>query len=293
MSIARRLVGFNLLTACILGVGGWYAGWFGAHAVAAPSIDFFGDIDFNELEQAELLVVDDNGPNRDLIAGYFEKTDHQLRFAVNGVEAVEKIREKLPNLVLMDIRMPEMDGHTALMELRKIPGTELLPVVAVTASSMIDDEQVLRGYFAGYVRKPFSRQALFHELAAFLPRRSQRTVPTATEPAGRAAPERVAPQSRPDLIPALRELEEGRWREVSDSGAINDVRNFAQRLAELGANADCAPLREYGAALLKDSEEYAILRMEQRLRDYPKVIQSLAPPPAGASPPSTASTLRS
>jgi cytochrome c oxidase subunit 1 len=49
MSIARRLVGFNLLTACILGVGGWYAGWFGAHAVAGPSIDFFGTIDFNEL----------------------------------------------------------------------------------------------------------------------------------------------------------------------------------------------------------------------------------------------------
>mgnify|MGYP001546789501 CR=1 FL=1 len=150
--------------------------------------DLADDIDFNELEPAELLVVDDNGPNRDLIAGYFEKTDHQLRFAVNGVEAVEKIREKLPNLVLMDIRMPEMDGHTALMELRKIPGTELLPVVAVTASSMIDDEQVLRGYFAGYVRKPFSRQALFHELAAFLPRRSQRTGPTAAEPAGRHTP---------------------------------------------------------------------------------------------------------
>ncbi len=45
----RRLIGFNLLTGVILGVGGWYVGWFGAHAVVAPSLSFFGDIDFNEL----------------------------------------------------------------------------------------------------------------------------------------------------------------------------------------------------------------------------------------------------
>ena len=49
MTVARRLVGFNLLTACLLGIGGWYVGWFAAHAVVGPSIAFFGDVDFNEL----------------------------------------------------------------------------------------------------------------------------------------------------------------------------------------------------------------------------------------------------
>ena len=43
MTVARRLVGFNLLTACLLGIGGWYVGWFAAHAVVGPSIAFFGD----------------------------------------------------------------------------------------------------------------------------------------------------------------------------------------------------------------------------------------------------------
>ncbi len=45
----RRLIGFNLLTGIVLGVGGWYVGWFGAHAIVGPSIDYFGDIDYNEL----------------------------------------------------------------------------------------------------------------------------------------------------------------------------------------------------------------------------------------------------
>ena len=45
----RRLIGFNLLTGLVLGVVGWYVGWFGAHAIVGPSIDYFGDIDYNEL----------------------------------------------------------------------------------------------------------------------------------------------------------------------------------------------------------------------------------------------------
>jgi cytochrome c oxidase subunit 1 len=45
----RRLIGFNLLTACVLGVGGWYVGWFGAHGIVGPSLDYFGNIDYNEL----------------------------------------------------------------------------------------------------------------------------------------------------------------------------------------------------------------------------------------------------
>jgi cytochrome c oxidase subunit I len=49
MTVARRLVGFNLLTACLLGIGGWYVGWYSAHAVVGPSLDYFGDVDFNEL----------------------------------------------------------------------------------------------------------------------------------------------------------------------------------------------------------------------------------------------------
>jgi len=49
MTVARRLVGFNLLTACLLGIGGWYVGWFAAHGVVGPSLEYFGSVDFNEL----------------------------------------------------------------------------------------------------------------------------------------------------------------------------------------------------------------------------------------------------
>jgi len=203
--------------------------------------------------------------------------------AADGLEAVKQAQQTHPDVVLMDIRMPEMDGHTALAELRKIPGTELLPVIAVTASSMIDDEQVLRGYFAGYIRKPFTRQMLFHELAAFLPRRA-RVVPAApAEPAKTAVAPRVAAKQSPELLQALRRMEAGRWREVSDSGAISEVKDFAQRLVAITGSSSCPPLREYSTALLQDAEEYAILRMEQRLKDFPALVRSLEIADAQAS----------
>ena len=49
MTIARRLIGYNLLTGIVFGVIGWYVGWYGAHAIVGPSLDYFGDIDYNEL----------------------------------------------------------------------------------------------------------------------------------------------------------------------------------------------------------------------------------------------------
>ncbi|HWA86463.1 MAG TPA: ATP-binding protein, partial [Opitutus sp.] len=239
------------------------------------------EVDFNDLQRADILVVDDAESNRELIAGYLENSDHQVRFALNGREALEKIGARLPDVVLMDIRMPEMDGHTALMELRKLPGTELLPVIAVTASSMLDDEHVMRGYFAGYMRKPYTRQMLFHELAAFLPRRARRG-PAVAEPLPSPPAGRPPTTSWTELAPALRHLEAGVWREACDSGAINDVREFARVLDEVARAFSSQPVAEYAAALLRDADDYSVLRIETRLKEFPSLIQSVEPRPASA-----------
>jgi len=236
--------------------------------------DLAEQVDFNELQPANLLVVDDNAANRDLVAGYFERTEHTLTFATNGREALEMVRAKHPDVVLMDIRMPEMDGNMALEEIRKLPGTELLPVIAVTASSMIDDEQVLRGFFAGYVRKPFTRQELFHELAAFLPRR-ERSAAKSTDTSVESSVIPVSTFAKASLVPALRQLESSLWREASESGAINDVKIFADRLIQLGRASASVPVQTYAAALQHEADVYAIVRMETRLKDYPGLIQSI------------------
>ena len=131
-----------------------------------------GAVDFNDFAPATLLVVDDNQTNRAYMAGIFEKTHHQVLFANNGREALACLEKAKPDVVLLDIRMPVMDGRTTLAEIRKQASLVSLPVIAVTASSKAGEEMELQSQFSGYIRKPFSRQTLFLALAQFLQRAS-------------------------------------------------------------------------------------------------------------------------
>jgi signal transduction histidine kinase len=237
-------------------------------------------VDFDDLVPARILVVDDNAINRELLAGFFDGTGHAVRFAANGREAVESVRQHRPDLVLMDIRMPEMDGRTALIEIRKLPGAEILPVVAVTASSMVEDEYVLRGLFAGYLRKPFTRHALFQEMAGFLERRPDPPA-GAAGPAGASGtgPLVIDDERAPlwaEAVRTLRDLETTRWPAVRDSGVINEIKDFSRGLAELGQSAECAPLSHYAEELTRDAENFAVARLEARLADFPALIESIA-----------------
>jgi hypothetical protein len=74
------------------------------------------------------------------------------------------------------------------------------------------------------------------------------------------------------------------WREASESGAINDVKVFADRLTQLGRAAGSVPVQTYAAALQHEADVYAIVRIETRLKDYPGLIQTLEMTSASSAP---------
>lgn len=127
-----------------------------------------GEISF---EPATILVVDDVEFNRDLVRSFLK--NHQLKVleAATGTEGVEMCSTHKPQLVLMDLRMPRMNGYDATEILRKQPETSQIPVIAFTASSMKHDEIRIRKLFSDYVRKPISRNELMATLTKFLPHR--------------------------------------------------------------------------------------------------------------------------
>jgi len=118
---------------------------------------------------ATILVVDDIEFNRELVKSYFlEYGNIRLLEARSGREGVEMTRIHQPDLVLMDLRMPEMNGYQATEILINSPETEHIPVIAFTASSMKHDEANIRKLFADYLRKPISRNELINCLTRFL-----------------------------------------------------------------------------------------------------------------------------
>jgi CheY-like chemotaxis protein len=124
-------------------------------------------------ESSLVLVADDIETNRILVEEILKQNGLRVITAKNGLEAVQMVEERKPDLLLLDIRMPEMDGYEALRNIRLMHNADKLPIVALTAHALKqDEEQILSIGFDGYIRKPFTRSELLAELSRFLPIKS-------------------------------------------------------------------------------------------------------------------------
>ncbi len=118
---------------------------------------------------SRILLVEDVEDNRALARFLLEADGHEVIEAVNGLEALALAREHQPDLILMDLSLPEMDGWEAARRLWSDPATVNLRIVAVTAHAMAGDrERVLAAGFRGYVAKPIDVPAFASQVRAFL-----------------------------------------------------------------------------------------------------------------------------
>lgn len=116
-----------------------------------------------------ILVADDNPTSRELIAEILEAPGFHMVVAADGREAIDKIRELRPNLILLDIQMPVLDGYAVVDLIRKDPELREIPVVALTAFAMFGDrEKAIQAGFDGYITKPIQIAALRTEVFALL-----------------------------------------------------------------------------------------------------------------------------
>jgi CheY-like chemotaxis protein len=130
-----------------------------------------------------ILVVEDNERNRKLVRDVLEFAGYHVVVACSAEEGVALARERTPDLVLMDLQLPTMDGTEALRILKEDPLTRQVPVVAVTAFAMKGDrERALRAGFDGYLPKPISVRALPEQVRAFLNRREHGDEPGSDRP---------------------------------------------------------------------------------------------------------------
>jgi len=120
---------------------------------------------------ATLLLVEDNDLNRDMLSRRLEKMGYQVILAVNGQEGVEMARLHCPDLVLMDINIPVLDGWEAVRLLKNAPDTCAIPVIALTAHAMTSDRDKADEIgFNDYATKPIDFPALVHMIEAWLNR---------------------------------------------------------------------------------------------------------------------------
>jgi two-component system, cell cycle response regulator DivK len=116
-----------------------------------------------------ILIVEDNEKNMKLVRDVLQFKGYETIEAVNGTDGVRLAKERKPDLVLMDIQLPDIDGITALGQIRADPVTQKIPVVAVSASVMPDDQQrIVASGFDAYVTKPINVKSFVETVERFV-----------------------------------------------------------------------------------------------------------------------------
>ena len=238
-------------------------------------------VDINQFEPATVLVVDDVELNRDLFRAFFENTRHRFLEAVNGRDGVDMARREQPDLILMDVRMPVMDGVQATHKLKDDPDLRHIPVIIVTASAMRSEEQELKPIADGFLRKPVSRADLTGQLKHFWK-------PATTPPEPAAVPDLPpdlyelergiapgAPERTAELLAALDPMHETLWPTLCEAPVISEVLEFGETLHALAIENGSPRLLEYAQRLITQANSFELTEMENSLQDFPDVLSAL------------------
>jgi len=121
------------------------------------------------VSSARVLIVEDNPLNLKLVRDVLTKAGFEVIEACTGEEGVARAQDSQPDMILMDLQLPGINGTQALRLIRNDPSGAMVPVVALTAFAMSEDrDRALLEGFDGYVSKPISVRALPHQVAKFL-----------------------------------------------------------------------------------------------------------------------------
>jgi CheY-like chemotaxis protein/nitrogen-specific signal transduction histidine kinase len=223
-------------------------------------------------QESTILVVDDIEDNRELIVKNFEGTKVKVLTANDGLEAIKIFKEKNPQLILMDIRMPIMDGYEAAAEIKKI---SQVPIIALTASVMQNEnERIKKENFDAYLRKPVLKEELFHELSNFLAFENIEIQEDEESQEEFTVSEKV----KLNIGVIMNDLEtkvSPLHKKAMLSNNISDVKTMNQALQKIAIEYEIEPLKNYADKLNQAIDVFDIATMQTMLKDFENILKKL------------------
>ncbi len=229
------------------------------------------DIQNIVFKAAKILVADDIKDNRELIIKNFENTAIEIVTANDGFEAIVQFEIEKPDLVLMDIKMPNIDGYEAASEIKKI---SKVPIIALTASVMEDNyKRLKRENFDGYLRKPVLRSDLFLELSKFLSFDDNVIVQEKDKKI------LLSEKAKLNIAIILNTIENEispLHTQVLKSNNIADIKLMSSKIQSLAGLYDIEILKKYVLKLDEAIDAFDIFKIEELLEDFNDIVKKLA-----------------
>ncbi|MCP4692732.1 MAG: response regulator, partial [Desulfobacterales bacterium] len=208
---------------------------------------------------AVILIADDIDYNRELLATFLEEYGFEFIHAENGREAIDLARRRAPDLILLDMKMPVMTGYEASKRLKADEHLGEIPVVAVTASALLQDVEKIAGLCDGYLSKPVEKSDLVQELMRFLPHTiaggppGERAKHSRSEEALEALPGKPPPEEILDEIIRL-----------AGAGLIGELTKLFKALS--AADPACKPFCEDMETFARGCDTEGIMRYVEKAR---------------------------
>ncbi|MCP5052163.1 MAG: response regulator [bacterium] len=232
-------------------------------------------VDETRFEAATILVADDNQLNRQLLLEYLSHSPIRFLEAGDGREALDMTREHRPDLILMDMKMPVMDGIEATRLFKADEQLQNIPVIVISASALMEQRaEIRRSGSDGYLSKPVGKDQLIAELMHFLPY----TTGSSSTPPESADPD-LTPEIRtnlPQLLSILksRDVSE-QWESLCETLILDEVEDFSKEMEGLDQIYHSQVLTQWSYRLAKDLQTFDLTKIKETLLSFPGVIKKI------------------
>lgn len=122
------------------------------------------------MKKRNILIIEDNEQNMYMLTFLLQSENYEILQAYNGVDGISIAESKLPDIILLDIQLPEMDGYAVAKRLRALNQLSKTPIIAVTSYAMVGDrEKAIESGATGYIEKPIDPDTFVKQMESFLP----------------------------------------------------------------------------------------------------------------------------
>lgn len=233
------------------------------------------DIDPRKIkfQPAIVIIADDVDTNRQYLKTVMQDTNLEVVESTNGIETFELAKNRRPQLIITDLKMPGMNGFELLSKIRNEPLTRHIPIIATTATASIEEQDKLKvHHFDGILIKPIQVNDVYIELMRFLAHEI-------IEDDNKESLSDIAIVAKTDsdirVVKAILENELMTiWKNFEEQQPLTEVEHFATQIKELGKKYELEILISYGNRLLMAVNNFDIEQMLKILSDYPKLLNT-------------------